>query len=116
MKTVKDCAQRHSNVSGMGIYCSAVRVGRRIGIESTTPATFCVTVSRLSGMFVKLKSIVLNDTPKYRSRLSKTNRNGFLCVSVPVVGYCPECPKWGSPRVREWKVGNREIQSGCPEC
>jgi hypothetical protein len=90
MKTVKDCAQRHSNVSGMGIYCSAVRVGRMIGIESTTPETFCVTVSRLSGMFVKLKDTVLSDTPKYRSWLSKTNRNGFFCVSVPVVSRCPK--------------------------
>ena len=44
------------------------------------------------------ETVMLNDTPKYRSRLSKTNRNGFLCASV--VGYCPECPKWGSPRMR----------------
>ncbi|MFA6103568.1 MAG: hypothetical protein WCV67_09250 [Victivallaceae bacterium] len=71
-------------------FCCSARPGRtgdRAPFSqsvSIPPEMFCVIVSRLSRMFVKLKTIVLNGTPKYRSA-------GVLCWPHGLGGKA--CPK-----------------------
>ncbi len=58
-------AQRHSKVSESAVQNADGCPGYSAGAGGVQ------NVVRLSRMFVKLKTVVLNDTPKCRSRLSK---------------------------------------------